>query len=116
LKSYQTATWGFFMTDTFSVSAAYDKTSYNKGDTMTVTISGGDVLTQTTTTQQQSGALTLTLTAADGATTTITLPPEVVNVTSTTTTPESVKITGITDTSGRTWAINANGLSATATA
>ena len=104
------------MTDAFNVTAAYDKPSYNQGDTMTVNISGGDVLQQSTTTQQQSGALTLNITAADGAVTSIALPPTVVNVTTVSSTPESVKITGITDTSGRVWTIAATGLSATATA
>ncbi len=104
------------MTDTFNVTAAYDKPSYNQGSVMTVTITGNDVLTQTTTTQQQSGVLTLTITAADGATTTITVPAATVNVSTTTSTPQSVKIAAVTDTSGRTWAIAANGLSMTATA
>jgi hypothetical protein len=98
--------------DVFSVTGAYDKASYNKGDTMTVTISGGDVLTQTV--QQPSGTVTLTITAADGSTTTVVMPPEPVNVT--TTSPQSVKITGVSDTSGRTWTIAANGLSCTAVA
>ncbi len=104
------------MTDTFNVTAAYDKPSYSQGGTITVTISGNDVLTQTVTTQQQSGVLTLTITAADGAVTTITVPAATVNVSTTTSTPQSVKITGIADTSGRAWTIAANGLSATATA
>lgn len=104
------------MTDTFNVTAAYDKSSYNQGDTMTLTISGGDVLTQTTTTQTPSGALSVTIAAADGSTTTINVPPGTVNVTTTTTTPESVKITGVSDSSGRTWTIASGGLSATATA
>lgn len=104
------------MTDTFSVTAAYDAPSYNTGATMTITISGNDVLTQTTTQQAQSGVLTLTVTAADGATTTITVPPTTVNVTTTTSTPESVKITGIIDSSGRVWTINSSGLTATAVA
>ena len=35
------------MTDVFNVTAAYDETQYNKGDTITVTrLSGSDVLTQ----------------------------------------------------------------------
>lgn len=104
------------MTDTWNVTAAYDKSSYNQGDPMTVTITGGDVLTTTTTTQQQSGTLTLSLTAADGATSTISVPATTVNVTTTTTTPESVKITGVSDSSGRAWSIASSGLSATAPA
>jgi hypothetical protein len=47
------------MTDTFNVTAAYDKSTYNQGDTMTITISGGDVLTQTTTTPTATGNVTL---------------------------------------------------------
>jgi len=104
------------MTDTWSVSASYDKTSYNKGDTMTVTLSGGDVLTQTTTTPGQSGTLTVTVTAADGAKTTVTLPPAAVNISTTVSTPQSVKITGILDSSGRPWTIASTGLTATAIA
>lgn len=100
------------MTDTFNVTATLDKTTYNSGDTMTVSISGGDVLT--TTTQVPSGTLTLTITAADGATTTVNVSPATISMT--TSTPESVKITAITDTSGRTWTIAASGLTATATA
>jgi hypothetical protein len=100
------------MPDTFNVTAAYDKASYNKGDTMTVTISGGDVLT--TTSQVQSGTLSLTITAADGAVTTIPLQP--VNIAVTTATPESVKITGAVDSTGRVWTIGATGLTATAIA
>lgn len=104
------------MTDTWNVTAAYDKPSYNKGDTLTVTISGDDVLTTTTTTQQQSGALTLTLTAADGAKTSIALPATSVNVSTTTTSHQSVKITGVSDSSGRTWTVGTTGLTATALA
>jgi hypothetical protein len=100
------------MPDTFNVTAAYDKVSYNKGDVMTVTISGGDVLT--TTGPTQSGTLSLTITAADGAVTTISLQPVTINVT--TTTPESVKITGAVDSTGRVWTIGASGLTATAIA
>jgi len=99
-------------TDTWNVTAAYDKPSYNAGDTMTVTITGGDV--QSVTSAQQTGALTITLKAADGATTTIQVPATTVNTT--TTTPQSVQITSITDTSGRQWTIAGNGLSATAKA
>ena len=104
------------MTDTFNVTASYDKTSYNQGQTITITIVGDDVLTQSSTTQQQAGAVTLTVTAADGAMTSIAVPPTLVNVTTVTTTPESVQITGVTDTSGRVWSISTGGLSATATA
>lgn len=104
------------MTDTWNVTASYDKSSYNQGDTMTVALSGSDVLTSTTTTQQQSGNLTLSLTAADGSVTTVEVPAVTINVTSNTSTTQTVKITGVSDSSGRVWTIAANGLSATATA
>jgi Bacterial Ig-like domain (group 3) len=100
------------MGDVFNVTAAYDKATYNKGDLMTVTISGGDVLTQVN--SAQSGTLTLTITAADGSTTSIALPDVTINTT--TTTPESVKITGAVDSTARPWTIASNGLSVTATA
>jgi len=100
------------MTDTWNVTAAYDKAAYNKGDLMTVTISGSDVSTIVTPTQ--SGTLTLTVTAVDGSTTTVALQPVTVNVT--VATPESVKITGAVDSMARPWTIAATGLSVTATA
>ena len=105
------------MTDTFNVTGAYDKPSYNSGDTITVTISGGDVLTQTL--QGQIGPLSIPVVAADGATATVSLPQTTVTVT--TATPESVVIDTtrpIVDTSPtpRTWTVSSNKLSITATA
>lgn len=102
------------MSDTFNVTAAYDKPSYAQGDTMKVTISGNDVLTEET--AVQVGPLTLNLTAANGATSTLEVPPTTATVT--TSTPQSVRITAVKDTSPspRNWAIDASGLFATATA
>ena len=100
------------MTDVFNVTASYDKSQYNQGDTMTITISGGDVLTATNPTL--SGTLTLTITASDGATTTISVPPTTILVT--TTTPESVLLTKVVDTSSHIWTIGTSGLNATAVA
>lgn len=100
------------MADTFNVTASFDKSSYNTGDTMTLTIAGGDVLT-TTSPIAISG--TINLTAADGSTSTLTFPAGA-TVNETTSTPESVKISSVTDSSGRVWTVAANGLSATATA
>ena len=101
------------MTDTFNVTASYDKTTYNAGDTITVSISGDDVLT--TTSQGQAGPLTIHV-SAGSATQDITLPSE--GVTITTSTHEPVVITGVTDNSPtpRVWTVAANGLSATSTA
>ena len=100
------------MVDTWNVTGSYDQPQYNQGDTMTITISGGDVLTVQN--LVKSGNVTLSLTADDGSTTQITVAP--INIMVTTTTPESVKITGVTDDSGRTWTIDASGLKATAIA
>lgn len=102
------------MSDNFQVTAVYDKSAYNAGDTMKITISGDDVLTQTSQVTQPATA-TLTITAADGATTTLNV-ASTVTTTTTTTTPESVKITSVTDPSGRVWTVDASGLFATATA
>lgn len=100
------------MSDTWNVTAAYDKTSYNAGETMTINISGGDV--QTITTDSPGGNVTLTITAADGAVTTVSLSPT--SISTTVATPQSVAITGVADDSGRVWTISGNGLSASATA
>lgn len=104
------------MSDNFSgVTASFDKSSYNAGETITITIAGVDVLTQTTTTQAAITG-TINLTAADGSTDTISFPAgAVVNTTTTVATNESVKMTGLTD-PNRTWTVAANGLTATATA
>lgn len=105
------------MTDTFNVTAAYDKPSYNQGDTITATISGDDVLTQTF--QGQIGPLAIPVVSADGAQETVNLPATTVTVTQAT--PESVVIDTtrpIVDSSPtpRTWTVSANKLSITATA
>lgn len=98
------------MSDQFSVTATFDKTSYNSGDKMTVSISGGDVQTAN---QTETVTVVLTITAADGATGTVSVS---VPVTKAVATPESVVITSVTDSDGRTWAVAAGGLSASATA
>jgi hypothetical protein len=100
------------MADVFNVTASYDKTSYTQGQTITATISGGDV--QTVGSQSQIGPLTIPLVAADGATSTISMPAEQATVT--VATPESVVIDTtkpIVDTSPtpRTWTVSANKLS-----
>ncbi len=105
------------MTDVFNVTASYDKPSYVQGDVITVTISGNDVLT--TTANGQVGPITLPIIAADGATTTITIPQETVTIT--VVTPESVVIDTtrpIVDSSPtpRTWVVSDNKLSISATA
>ena len=103
------------MTDTFNVTAAFDKASYNAGDTMKVTITGDDVLTQQVQTTQTE-TVTVSIVAADGATTTVGPVSAPVVTTTTTTTHESVKIASIGDASGRTWTVDPSGLFATAVA
>src|SRR5215813_4177541 len=103
------------MSDVFNVTASYDKPSYTQGQTITVTISGNDVLT--TTVNAQAGPVTIPVVAADGSVSTVTV--GTVPVAITTTTPESVVIDTtrpIVDTSPtpRTWTVSANKLSITA--
>lgn len=105
------------MSDTFNVTASYDKPSYNQGDIITVTISGDDILTQTMT--GQIGPLSIPVVAADGAQGSVSLLQTTVTVT--TATPESVIIDTtqpIVDTSPtpRTWTVAANKLSISAVA
>lgn len=107
------------MADSFAgVSVTFDKTSYNTGDTITMTLAGEDVLT-TTTTVAQALTGTINLVAADGATTSIAFPTgSTVNVTTTVATNESTKIASVADTenAARVWTPAANGLTATAIA
>jgi hypothetical protein len=103
------------MADTFNVTAALDKASYNAGDMMTLTINGGDVLTTTTSTANPVSG-TVHLVAADGVTQDVAFSGATVTTTTTNSTPESVKITSVSDSSGRVWTISASGLTATAMA
>ncbi len=101
--------------DTFDVTFAWSQTGpYAPGATITGSITGDDVLTTTTT--EPIGPLTLTYTAADGATTVVTAPAGTYQ--QTVATPESVKITGVVDNSANplTWTIASNGLSISAVA
>lgn len=107
--------------DVFDVTAAWSAASYTTGEDIVGTISGGDVLTQTTTTTETVGPVTVPIVAADGAQSTVSLPAVPVTVTTTTTLPQSVVIDPsrpIVDsgTSARTWTISADGRSITGTA
>lgn len=109
------------MTDVFSVTAAWDKPSYATGQIMTGTISGNDVLTQTTTITETAGPVTVPVVAADGAQSTVSLPAVPVTVTTTTTLPQSVVIDTtkpIVDNgpNPRTFTVSANKLSFSAVA
>jgi hypothetical protein len=111
------------MTDVFSVTASWDKASYNAGDMITGTIAGGDVSTTTTgATTQTVGPVTVPIVAANGATATVVFPAVVADFPGTTVaTPESVVIDttrAIVDsgTPARSWVVSANKLSITAVA
>lgn len=100
------------MSDAFNVIAAITPDNPTTGDQLTLTISGDDVLTEIA--AGTIGPLTLQLQAADGATTTLTV--DAVPYQLVTATHESVKITGVTDPSGRQWTVADDGLTAAAVA
>jgi uncharacterized protein YfaS (alpha-2-macroglobulin family) len=100
------------MADNFnSVTVAFDKATYNQGDTMTLTISGSAVSSAGSTVSEQP---TVTVVASDG--TTASIQPTATSITVTSTTNLVTLIQSINDAGGRTWAVAANGLTATATA
>jgi hypothetical protein len=107
--------------DVFSIIATWNQVSYTAGQTITGTISGGDVQTTTTVSTVNAGPVTVPVVAADGVQSTVTFPVVPVSVTTTTTTPESVVIDTtrpIVD-SGvppRVWTVSADKLHITATA
>lgn len=109
------------MSDVFSVTAAWNQASYTAGQTVVGTISGADVQTTTSTTQETIGPVTIPIVAADGTKSTVAIPAVQAAVTTTVTTPESVVIdtTQPVVDSGvppRVWAVSANKLSISAVA
>ena len=99
------------MADSFnSVSLAFDKTTYNQGDKMTLTISGQASSSAGSSVADQPS---VTVQASDG--TTATLQPAAAQITVTTAVNLTTIIEAISDGS-RIWVISADGLSATATA
>ena len=93
------------MADNFNLTASFDKSSYNPGDTMTLTVDG-----TVTSGSATPVAATLTITAADGST------PSLAATSSVTGAAETWVISAVSDTATRTWTIAADGHSATATA
>jgi hypothetical protein len=93
------------VTDTFNLTASFDKASYLPGDKITLSVAGA--VTSGTATPIEA---TITVTAADGATTSISATSQVSDV------DEAWAITAVTDTAGRTWAVASDGKSATTTA
>jgi hypothetical protein len=93
------------MADVFNLTAAFDKPVYAAGDTMTLSIKG----TVSNGTSAPVSA-TITVTAADSTTTTLTADSQVGGESLT------FAITSVTDTANRVWTISADGLTATAVA
>ncbi len=90
------------MTDTFNLTAAFDKATYNPGDLMTLTVSG--TVTDGTATPVTAS---IVATASDSETTTLTATATVGGQTLTYT-------IAVTDSGNRTWTINGNVATATA--
>lgn len=93
------------MADTFALTAAFDQPSYTPGQTMTLTVSGS-----VTNGAPTPVSATVTITAADGTTTTLAATSSVTGAT------ETWAITSVTDTANRVWTIAPTGMSATAIA
>lgn len=102
---------------TFGVTAAYDKTSYNAGELMTINLSGNATFVgDPTVVTEPIPNVVCTAIAENGVTTEITAS----GATKTTTTPAAPQTLNVVLSAlvgdGRTWTIAANGKSATATA
>lgn len=98
------------MPTTNNISIKFDKATYNPGERMTLTFTGGAVKTSDVT----LSGLTATMTLSDGSSVNVSIPSTVIkdgqvnNLTA--------KIGSITDTSSRVWTVAADGLSAWSTA
>ena len=93
------------MADVFNLTAAFDKSAYNAGDTMTVAVTGTVVSGSPT-----PVAATINIVAADGSTTQLAATSQVNG------TEETWKIDSVIDLGGRAWTIAADGHSASAIA
>ena len=109
------------MTDTFNVTGSFDANTYTVGQTMTITISGVDVVTTTNTVTTNVGPVTIPLVANDGATSTISVGPVTATSTIVVAANDSVVIDTtqpIVDASSNTrvWTVSNTGISCSATA
>jgi len=104
--------------DDFSgVTATLDATTYNSGQTMTLTVTGQDKHTADPVTNQEQASLSLVVQTESGGTATLSIPPFIVfDTTPGVVTMEDVVITEVTDSTGRVWTIGGDGTSATAVA
>lgn len=102
------------MTDVWSTPvASFDKASYTKGQLMTLTFSNV-VDTESVTSPLPADTVSVTFTAADGATNTVNFP--VPPVTQTIVSNPTYTVGPVTDTAGRVWTQGSNPLIWTATA
>lgn len=98
------------MAETNTLAIKYDKTSYNVGERMTITFTGGVTRTSDVTLTNLSASMSL----SDGSKVNVVIPAttikdgQVNNLTA--------KFSSITDPSGRVWTIAPDGLSAWSTA
>lgn len=97
------------MADTINLSAVLDKSTYNTGDAMSLTLSGSASQGGTTTT----AVVAPTIKLSDGTTKSLNAVTATVN---SPLVPLTYQITSISDQAGRAWVISADGQSATATA
>lgn len=94
------------MADTSTITIKFDKPSYNVGDRMTITFTGGVIRTSDVNLTNLSASMTL----SDGSKVNLVIPATVIkdgqvsNLTA--------KFTSITDPSGRVWTVASDGLSA----
>lgn len=94
------------MADTSTLSVKFDKASYNVGDKMTLTFTGGVTRTSDVNLTNLSAVMTL----SDGSKVNVVIPATVIKdgqVTNLT-----AKLSSINDPSGRVWTVAADGLSA----
>ena len=94
------------MATTNNIVFKFDKTSYNVGERMTLTFTGGAVKTSDVTLSNLSAVITL----SDGSTVNVAVPSTLVKDGQTTNL--TAKIASITDPSGRVWVVATDGLSA----
>jgi NMD protein affecting ribosome stability and mRNA decay len=90
--------------DFSGVSAALNASSYNQGQTMTLTVSGQNVHTGDPSTTNETLTITATIQSSSGATHNVSAQPvTVVSSTPGETTLEDVTIVSVVDSGGRTW-------------
>ena len=80
------------MSDTFNITATWDKATYVAGETITATISGTNTHTEDTVTETLAGPVNIPVVAASGAQSVVSIPQVTVTTTQIVTTTEDVLI------------------------